>query len=118
MQTCAIGVRRSRKEFAGTMYARTSVGPRFWIPMKRRTFLFADLFLFIGPSRPRLQMDVWFCRAQEPMPRGTLLRLEHPETVDLYALPSVPGACFKTSSRTLVQAGHSRFRNKSPLMIL
>src|ERR1700722_3814865 len=67
---------------------------------------------------PRLQMEVWFCRAQEPMPRGTLLRLEHPETVDLYALPSVPGACFKTSSRTLVQAGHSRFRNKSPLMIL
>src|SRR5277367_5299570 len=39
---------------------------------------------------PRLQMDVWFCRAQEPMPRGTLLRLEHPETVDLHALPSVP----------------------------
>src|SRR6266487_5143667 len=32
---------------------------------------------------PRLQMDVWFCRAQEPMPRGTLLRVEHPETVDL-----------------------------------
>jgi len=31
---------------------------------------------------PRLQMDVWFCRAQEPMPRGTLLRLEHPETVE------------------------------------
>src|SRR6266704_5400590 len=28
---------------------------------------------------PRLQMDVWFCRAQEPMPRGTLLRVEHPE---------------------------------------
>ena len=23
----------------------------------------------------RQQMDVWFCRAQEPMPRGTLLRL-------------------------------------------
>ena len=40
---------------------------------------------------PRQQMDVWFCRAQEPMPRGTLLRLEHPETVDLHALPSVPG---------------------------
>jgi transposase len=40
---------------------------------------------------PRLQMDVWFCRAQEPMPRGTLLRVEHPETVDLHALPSVPG---------------------------
>ena len=32
---------------------------------------------------PRLQMDVWFCRAQEPMPRGTLLRVEHPETADL-----------------------------------
>src|SRR5260370_15602580 len=28
---------------------------------------------------PRLQMDVWFCPAQEPMPRGTLLRVEHPE---------------------------------------
>src|SRR6266446_5178253 len=28
---------------------------------------------------PRLQMDVWFCRTQEPMPRGTLLRVEHPE---------------------------------------
>jgi transposase len=27
----------------------------------------------------RQQMDVWFCRAQEPMPRGTLLRVEHPE---------------------------------------
>jgi hypothetical protein len=40
---------------------------------------------------PRLQMDVWFCRAQEPMPRGTLLRVEHPETVDLHALPSAPG---------------------------
>src|SRR3989442_11575033 len=39
----------------------------------------------------RQQMDVWFCRAQEPMPRGTLLRVEHPETVDLHALPSVPG---------------------------
>jgi len=39
----------------------------------------------------RQQMDVWFCRAQEPMPRGTLLRIEHPETVDLHALPSVPG---------------------------
>src|ERR1700758_2241170 len=40
---------------------------------------------------PRLQMDVWFCRAQEPMPRGTLLRVKHPETVDLHALPSAPG---------------------------
>jgi hypothetical protein len=40
---------------------------------------------------PILAMDVWFCRAQEPMPRGTLLRVEHPETVDLHALPSVPG---------------------------
>jgi hypothetical protein len=40
---------------------------------------------------PRLQMDVWFCRAQEPMPRGKLLRVEHPETVDLHALPNVPG---------------------------
>ena len=40
---------------------------------------------------PRLQMDVWFCRAQEPMPRGTLLRVEHPKTVDLHALPSAPG---------------------------
>jgi hypothetical protein len=39
---------------------------------------------------PRLQMDVWFCRAQEPMPRGTLLRVKHPETVDLHALLSVP----------------------------
>src|SRR4030081_1429355 len=39
---------------------------------------------------PRLQMDVWFCRAQEPMPRGTLLRVEHPEIVDLHALPSAP----------------------------
>ena len=38
----------------------------------------------------RQQMDVWFCREQEPMPRGTLLRLEHPETVDLHALPSAP----------------------------
>ena len=36
---------------------------------------------------PRLQMDVWFCRAQEPMPRGTLLRLEHPETVDCARSP-------------------------------
>jgi hypothetical protein len=39
----------------------------------------------------RQQMDVWFCRAQEPMPRGILLRVEHPGTVDLHALPSVPG---------------------------
>src|SRR5580693_5780368 len=36
---------------------------------------------------PRLQMDVWFCRAQEPMPKGTLLRVEHPETVPGQALP-------------------------------
>ena len=39
----------------------------------------------------RQQMDVWFCRAQEPMPRGILLRVKHPGTVDLHALPSVPG---------------------------
>jgi Transposase len=39
---------------------------------------------------PRLQMDAWFWRAQEPMPRGTLLRVEHPETVDWHALQSVP----------------------------
>ena len=40
---------------------------------------------------PRQQMDVWFCRAQEPMPRGTLLRVEHPGSDDLHALASVPG---------------------------
>ena len=40
---------------------------------------------------PRQQMDVWFCRAQEPMPRGIPLRVKHPGTVDLHALPSVPG---------------------------
>ena len=28
---------------------------------------------------------------QEPMPRGTSVRVEHPETVDLHALASVPG---------------------------
>jgi hypothetical protein len=39
----------------------------------------------------RQQMDVWFFRAQEPMPRGILLRVEHPGTVDLHALLSVPG---------------------------
>src|ERR1700747_1544265 len=39
---------------------------------------------------PRQQMDVWFCRAQEPMPRGTLLRVKHPQTVYLHALLGVP----------------------------
>src|SRR5260370_19058717 len=40
---------------------------------------------------PRLQMDVWFCRAQEPMPRGTLLRLEHPELLICTLSRACPG---------------------------
>src|SRR5271168_5188871 len=40
---------------------------------------------------PRQLMDVWFCRAQEAMPRGTECGLEHPGTVDSHALASVPG---------------------------
>jgi hypothetical protein len=39
----------------------------------------------------RQQMDVWFCRAQEPMPRSILLRVNHPGTVAMHALQSVPG---------------------------
>jgi hypothetical protein len=39
----------------------------------------------------RQQMDVWFCRTQEPMPRGILLRVKHPGTVDLHALRACPG---------------------------
>jgi len=52
----------------------------------------------VGSGKPNLsisrfeqQMDVWFCRAPEPMPRGALLRVKIPETVDLHALPSVLG---------------------------
>src|SRR6266481_8675210 len=40
---------------------------------------------------PRLQMDVWFCRAQEPMPRGTLLRVEHPELLICTLSRACPG---------------------------
>ena len=39
----------------------------------------------------RQQMDVWFCRVQEPMPRGIYCVTEHPESSDWHALPSVPG---------------------------
>src|SRR5438874_13524598 len=40
---------------------------------------------------PRLQMDVWFCRAQEPMPRGTLLRVEHHELLICTLSRACPG---------------------------
>src|SRR5439155_25583896 len=40
---------------------------------------------------PRLQMDVWFCRAQEPMQRGTLLRVEHPELLICTLSRACPG---------------------------
>ena len=40
----------------------------------------------------RQQMDVWFCRAQEPMPRRTLLRVEHPKIVDFARSPERAGA--------------------------
>jgi hypothetical protein len=43
-----------------------------------------------APQGPRQQMDVWFCRVQEPMPRGIPCAFEHPERDDLHALPSVP----------------------------
>jgi hypothetical protein len=40
---------------------------------------------------PRLQMDVWFCRVQEPMPRGIFCVLNILNKMTLHALPSVPG---------------------------
>src|ERR1700757_715840 len=62
---------------------------------------------------PRLQMEVWFCRAQEPMPRGTLLRVEHPETVDLHALPSAPGTPVPPLDKmTTWRSGSAERRNR------
>ena len=40
---------------------------------------------------PRQQMDVWFCRAAGTDAERHTVRVEHPETVDLHALVSVPG---------------------------
>jgi hypothetical protein len=38
--------------------------------------MMTDIYGDLGTTRDemslRMQMDVWFCRAQEPMPRGTL----------------------------------------------
>jgi hypothetical protein len=42
-------------------------------------------------GREPVAVDVWFCRAQEPMPRGAQCDVEHPGTVDSHALASVPG---------------------------
>ena len=40
---------------------------------------------------PRQQMDVWFCREQEPMPGGIRWALSITGRDELHALPSVPG---------------------------
>jgi hypothetical protein len=48
---------------------------------------------------------LWLCRAQESMPRGTLLRIEHPETVDLRALPSVPSPASSGHHLSLTRGG-------------
>jgi hypothetical protein len=44
-----------------------------------------------APRSLRQQMDVWFCRAQEPMPGGIRCALSILEVMTLHALPSVPG---------------------------
>jgi hypothetical protein len=43
-----------------------------------------------APRSLRQQMDVWFCRAGTDAGRHTL-RVDHPGSDDLHALPSVPG---------------------------
>jgi hypothetical protein len=39
----------------------------------------------------RQQMDVWFCRAQEPMPRGILLRVKRPGLLTCTLSRACPG---------------------------